>query len=58
VDVNQMETQEIEIERLREALNRLATLEVFTVEGWGSRNAEVMARVNYARRVLGLPPVC
>lgn len=53
-----METQEIEIERLREALNRLATLEVFTVEGWGSRNAEVMARVNYARRVLGLPPVC
>ena len=37
------------------ALQRLSTFEAFTVEGWGGKGAEVTARVNYARKALGLP---
>jgi hypothetical protein len=39
------------------ALQRLATFEAFTMEGWGSSDPEVTARVNYARMALGLPEI-
>lgn len=45
------------IEELEAALQRLATFEAFTIEGWGAQDAEVTARVNYARKALGLPPI-